>query len=81
MSYPEITYRKEKALSLNDFKEMDYHAVEHFSLPIELMMENAGLHYNQGFEIFPGPYNSLIFVCIFIENLYCSTIASIAFRH
>ena len=54
MSYPEITYQKEKALSLNDFREMDYHAVEHFSLPIELMMENTGLHYNQDFEILPG---------------------------
>ncbi|MGI9551216.1 MAG: NAD(P)H-hydrate epimerase [Aurantibacter sp.] len=32
-----------KALSLGSFKEMDYMAVEEFGLPIELMMENAGL--------------------------------------
>lgn len=32
-----------EALSLESFKEMDYLAVEKYSLPIELMMENAGL--------------------------------------
>ena len=31
------------ALELNDFKQMDYYAVENYHLPIELMMENAGL--------------------------------------
>lgn len=40
--YPEIEYPKEKALSLQSFKDMDYYAVTHYSLPIELMMENAG---------------------------------------
>jgi NAD(P)H-hydrate epimerase len=41
--YPELMYPKSQALELNDFKEMDYYAVEHYNLPIELMMENAGL--------------------------------------
>jgi len=41
--YPKIEYPKEKALSLQDFRDMDYYAVEHYNLPIELMMENAGL--------------------------------------
>ncbi|WP_299534691.1 NAD(P)H-hydrate epimerase [Ulvibacterium sp.] len=34
---------KTEALSLKSFKEMDYLAVKKYSLPIELMMENAGL--------------------------------------
>jgi len=42
--YPEITISKEEALLLNDFKAMDYYALEHYNLPIALMMENAGLH-------------------------------------
>jgi len=32
-----------QALDLEKFKEMDYFAVKEFNLPIELMMENAGL--------------------------------------
>lgn len=32
-----------QALSLESFKKMDYLAVEKYDLPIELMMENAGL--------------------------------------
>lgn len=43
MSYPEITYPKEKALELKDFRDMDYYTVNEYHLPIELMMENAGL--------------------------------------
>ncbi len=43
MIYPEIQYPEEQAFSLDDFRDMDYFAVENFSLPIELMMENAGL--------------------------------------
>ena len=42
--YPEIVYPIEKALELKDFREMDYYAVSKYYLPIELMMENAGLH-------------------------------------
>ncbi|MFT5819804.1 MAG: hydroxyethylthiazole kinase-like uncharacterized protein yjeF [Crocinitomix sp.] len=44
MSYPEITISKKDALSLDAFREMDYYAVAHYNLPIELMMENAGLN-------------------------------------
>jgi NAD(P)H-hydrate epimerase len=43
-SYPEILYPVDKALTLKDFREMDYYAVNQYFLPIELMMENAGLH-------------------------------------
>ncbi len=43
MSILEINYPKEDALELEDFKDMDYYAVENYALPIELMMENAGL--------------------------------------
>lgn len=42
--YPEIDYPKEQALELSDFKEIDYYTVNNHDLPIELMMENAGLH-------------------------------------
>ena len=43
MSYPEIIYPKKNALELKDFQDMDYYAVSQYALPIELMMENAGL--------------------------------------
>ena len=42
--YPEISIRRDQSLSLDKFREMDYYAVENYDLPIELMMENAGLH-------------------------------------
>jgi len=41
--YKELLYPEEEALELRDFKAMDYYAVENYELPIELMMENAGL--------------------------------------
>jgi len=44
MNFPEIEFTKENALELEQFREMDYYAVENYQLPIELMMENAGLH-------------------------------------
>jgi len=44
MSFPEIEFRLEQALELEQFREMDYYAVENYQLPIGLMMENAGLH-------------------------------------
>ena len=44
MNFPEISFPRDKALELSDFRDMDYYAVENFKLPIELMMENAGLH-------------------------------------
>jgi NAD(P)H-hydrate epimerase len=39
----QLNYPESKALELSDFKDMDYYAVQNFHLPIELMMENAGL--------------------------------------
>lgn len=41
---PKYQPLEEEYLSLEHFKEMDYFAVENYGLPIELMMENAGLH-------------------------------------
>jgi len=43
MNYPKIKVPKEKAFGLERFREMDYYAVNNYNLPIELMMENAGL--------------------------------------
>ena len=43
MEYPEIEFPREKALELDQFREMDYYAVNNYNLPVELMMENAGL--------------------------------------
>lgn len=39
----ETHFKHTETLSLESFKEMDYLAVEQYNLPIELMMENAGL--------------------------------------
>lgn len=38
-----IIVTEDQALHLDEFREMDFYAVKHFALPIELMMENAGL--------------------------------------
>jgi NAD(P)H-hydrate epimerase len=43
MKYPEILIPENKALDLVHFREMDYFAVNNYKLPIEMMMENAGL--------------------------------------
>jgi len=43
MSFKEVHISSSEALELERFKEMDYYAVEQYELPIELMMENAGL--------------------------------------
>jgi hydroxyethylthiazole kinase-like uncharacterized protein yjeF len=43
MRYKEIVIPRAEALELSQFQEMDYNAVENYDLPIELMMENAGL--------------------------------------
>jgi len=43
LKYPEINYPIEKALELEQFREMDYYAVNNYKLPVEIMMENAGL--------------------------------------
>lgn len=41
--YKQLTYPEMQALELSDFKAMDFFAVDEYELPIELMMENAGL--------------------------------------
>jgi NAD(P)H-hydrate epimerase len=43
LKYPEINIPRNKALELDNFRDMDYYAVNNYKLPIELMMENAGL--------------------------------------
>jgi len=43
MELPKVFIPKTDALELSQFREMDYYAVGNFALPIELMMENAGL--------------------------------------
>jgi len=43
MNYTKIAVPKEKAFELERFREMDYYAVNNYNLPIEFMMENAGL--------------------------------------
>ncbi len=41
--FPLIKFNKDDSLELEEFKTMDYYAVNNYDLPIELMMENAGL--------------------------------------
>ncbi len=43
MSFPVIDANKIRTLSLEAFKEMDYYAVSNYHLPVELMMESAGM--------------------------------------
>ena len=43
-NFPEITIPYADALSFEQMKKLDYYTVEAYKLPIELMMENAGLH-------------------------------------
>ena len=43
MDFKSVAIDVQDALELSSFREMDYFAVENYSLPIELMMENAGL--------------------------------------
>jgi len=47
MQIPQIHIPVEEALELEAFKKLDFHSVEKYSLPIELMMENAGLNLAQ----------------------------------
>jgi NAD(P)H-hydrate epimerase len=42
--FPTISIHDMDALALDQFKKMDYYAIEAYGLPIELMMENAGLN-------------------------------------
>jgi NAD(P)H-hydrate epimerase len=42
--YPQIKPNTKQWLDLEVFKKLDYYAVNNLGLPIELMMENAGLN-------------------------------------
>lgn len=44
MNFPEIKLAGIVTLPIESFREMDYLAVQQYNLPIELMMENAGLN-------------------------------------
>lgn len=41
---PTITLNADDGLELSRFQEMDYFVVKEYGVPVELMMENAGLH-------------------------------------
>ncbi len=43
MPFPKIESSRIRTLSLEAFREMDYYAVNNYHLPVELMMESAGL--------------------------------------
>ena len=43
MAFPKIESSRVRTLSLDAFREMDYYAVNNYHLPVELMMESAGL--------------------------------------
>ncbi len=43
MGFPKLKLNQNTHLAISRFKEMDLAAIENFDLPIELMMENAGL--------------------------------------
>ena len=43
MDSGQLEYPENRAMELSDFKAMDYFAVNDYNLPVELMMENAGL--------------------------------------
>lgn len=43
MPFPKIPSSRIRTLSLEAFREMDYYAVNNYHLPVELMMESAGL--------------------------------------
>lgn len=59
MAFPSILYTKDTALTLQDFKQMDYYAVENYGLPIELMMENAGLQLANLIASFASPNQTI----------------------
>ncbi len=54
-------FKDTETLSLESFKEMDYLAVENYALPIELMMENAGLQLAR-FIVLSATKNSKILI-------------------
>ena len=44
MDIPEVYFTSTNHIKLDRFREMDYMAVDKYHLPIELMMENAGMN-------------------------------------
>ncbi|MFQ6610157.1 MAG: NAD(P)H-hydrate epimerase [Fidelibacterota bacterium] len=42
--FPEISIEDHGTLSIDEFRKMDYLSVEKYKIPIELLMENAGLN-------------------------------------
>jgi len=44
MQIPEFIINQDDHLPIEKFREMDYLVVNEYQLPVELMMENAGLH-------------------------------------
>lgn len=61
MHIPDITINQNDHLPVEKFKEMDFLAVNEYHLPIELMMENAGLHLARLIShILPDPGTVLI---------------------
>ena len=61
MHIPDITINQNGHLPVEKFREMDYQAVNEYLLPIELMMENAGLHLARLIaNILPDPGTVLI---------------------
>ena len=65
MAFPIVHANKIRTLSLDAFKEMDYYAVNNYHLPVELMMESAGIPLNwikryQGRKVSDstGPYSN-----------------------
>jgi len=42
--FPKITFTNAHHLSIDKFVEMDYLSIEKYNIPIELLMENAGLN-------------------------------------
>ncbi len=64
MLFHEIKIPLSKALELSQFKEMDYYAVNNYDLPIELMMENAGLQLANLVAACTSNYNATILIGI-----------------
>ena len=44
MTLPMIKILYDKCMTLEEMKKLDHHAIHAYGLPVELMMENAGLH-------------------------------------